>query len=259
MGWHKWTESSQGNTMEQYTTLVPLPQHQSSLEGSGDDLSVLVHLAEVRRLEALLQDAEGRSWQNNVRLLVFPERAEGNATEAFVENWIRDVLQPAGLSRVFVVERAHRALVAPPLLGSPPRAIIACLLNYKDLVCVLRAARKSDRAVFENCKISIYPDYTNKVQSSQKGFLEVKGKLRAMNIKYMSWGASPRTSGANGPDWRSCNNGQLEDAVAHVSAKDSAHRVEIQQDGTMAVVSTGLAGGVNGELDRGTERVPAQV
>ncbi|KAJ1218922.1 hypothetical protein NDU88_006493 [Pleurodeles waltl] len=46
-------------------------------------------------------------------------------------------------------------------------------------------ARESERAVFENCKISIYPDYTNKVQTPRKGFMELKAKLRAMNVTYM--------------------------------------------------------------------------
>ncbi|KAJ1153343.1 hypothetical protein NDU88_006104 [Pleurodeles waltl] len=139
----------------------------------------------VGRLEARLEDPEGRSGRNNVRLLGFLECAEGSAAEAFVKSWIRDVLQPTGLSRVFVVERAHRALIAPPRPGSPPRANIASLLNYKDRDCVLRAARESDKAIYENCKISIYPDYTNKVQSSRKRFMEVKANLCTMNIRYM--------------------------------------------------------------------------
>ncbi|KAJ1207863.1 hypothetical protein NDU88_003253 [Pleurodeles waltl] len=45
--------------------------------------------------------------------------------------------------RVFVVERAHKALVAPPRPGTPQRAIIARLLNYKDRYCILRAAQES--------------------------------------------------------------------------------------------------------------------
>ncbi|KAJ1177680.1 hypothetical protein NDU88_002932 [Pleurodeles waltl] len=57
-----------------------------------------------------------------------------------------------------------RAYVAPPRPGATRRAIVARLLNYRDYV--LRAARDSDKAVFENGKISIYPDYTNKVQNS---------------------------------------------------------------------------------------------
>ncbi|KAJ1213702.1 hypothetical protein NDU88_001334 [Pleurodeles waltl] len=183
MGHHNRTDASQGNSMEQYTTTVVLPQRAARLEVSGDTagmplnteqpsiaellaaiqgswvaleskietvavevnrlradlrkVSDKVKVAEgsitelqsevgmlrkqmvqatstVGRLEPRLEDAEGRSQLNNVRLLGFPECAEGSATESFVENWIRDVLQPTGLSRVFVVERAHRALVTPP-------------------------------------------------------------------------------------------------------------------------------------------------
>ncbi|KAJ1119771.1 hypothetical protein NDU88_007956 [Pleurodeles waltl] len=72
-------------------------------------------------MEVRLEDAEGRSRSNNVRLLGLPECAEGPTVEVFVERWIRDVLQPVGLSSVFVVERAHRALVAPLRPGAPLR------------------------------------------------------------------------------------------------------------------------------------------
>ncbi|KAJ1118061.1 hypothetical protein NDU88_006256 [Pleurodeles waltl] len=159
--------------------------------------------------------------------------------------------------------------------GAPLRAIIARLLNYKDRVCVLRAACESDKELDENCKISIYPDYTNKVQNSRKGFMEVKAKLRAMNISYMllypaclkvllggrshffdraeevwrwleMWdkvatgrtegtgGVTRRASGVESPDWRSHETGRL---------ADSCHRVEIQRDGTMAVVTAESVGG----------------
>ncbi|KAJ1207964.1 hypothetical protein NDU88_003354 [Pleurodeles waltl] len=233
MGRHKRTDASQGNTMEQYTTLVVLLQRVARLEVSGDNVGMPLNTEEpsrakllapiqgsrvalegkietvavevnllraglrkvaessiaelqtevgalrkqivqatstLRRLEAGLEDTERRSRQNNVRLLGFPECAEGSAMEFFVANWIRDVLQPTGLSRVFVVERAHRALVAPPRPGEPPRAIIARLQKYEDLDCVLRAIRDWDKALYKNCKISSCPDYTNNVQSSRKGF-----------------------------------------------------------------------------------------
>ncbi|KAJ1107423.1 hypothetical protein NDU88_004813 [Pleurodeles waltl] len=40
MGRHKQTDASQGNTMEQYTTPVPLPQGLDHLDGSGDSVRV---------------------------------------------------------------------------------------------------------------------------------------------------------------------------------------------------------------------------
>ncbi|KAJ1185767.1 hypothetical protein NDU88_002554 [Pleurodeles waltl] len=136
-----------------------------------------------RTFEAWIEDAEGKSRRNNVRLLDFPERAEGVSTEKFVENWIRSTLQPKGLSSLFTIDREHHALVAHPKPGAPPRAIIAHILNYK--VCVLPVARETNSACIENQKISIYPDYTSKVQTSRKGFMEVKVKLRTMGIRYM--------------------------------------------------------------------------
>ncbi|KAJ1197607.1 hypothetical protein NDU88_001463 [Pleurodeles waltl] len=172
--------------------------------------------------------------------------------EAFVENWISDVLQPVGLSRVFLVERARRALVVPPRPGAPPRAIIARLLNHRDRDCVLRAARHSDKAVFENGKISIYPDYTNIVQNSRKISLEVKAKLRAMNIRYMllyparlkaalgkptgTRRVVNRASGADGSDWRNREGEWMADSMDQGVVDVHAPRAKIQQDGTMAVV-----------------------
>ncbi|KAJ1092278.1 hypothetical protein NDU88_005389 [Pleurodeles waltl] len=159
MGRHRQSVASQGNTTEQYTTPMPLPQRQMQSGGPEDALGVPGTTGETSQAELLAAIQGSRV-----------------ALEGKIETW---------RWRVFVVERAHRASVAPHRPGAPPRAIIARLLNYKDRDCVLRAGRMSERAVFENCKISIYPDYTNKVQTSRKGFMEVKAKLRAMNVRYM--------------------------------------------------------------------------
>ncbi|KAJ1119544.1 hypothetical protein NDU88_007729 [Pleurodeles waltl] len=157
MGRHKLTDASQGNTMEQFTTPVPLPQSpvrsersrddmrapanpeepshvellaaiqgsRVALEGKIENVAVEVNLlwadlqkvsdkvkvvegsivepqtedgallkqmvqanSTVRWLEVRLQDTEGRSRQNNVRVLGFPESAGGFAAEALVESWI---------------------------------------------------------------------------------------------------------------------------------------------------------------------------
>ncbi|KAJ1130956.1 hypothetical protein NDU88_009300 [Pleurodeles waltl] len=241
----------------------------------------------VGTLEARLEDSQGRYRRKNMRLFGFLERAEGSMVEGFIEQWIRGILQPVGLSKVFVVEHTHRALVAPPLPGVPPRAIIARLLNYKDWDCILRSAHET-----ENCKISIYRDYTNKGQSSRKGFLEVKAKLRAMNIRYMllyqarlkvisggkpqffdhpeevliwleMWDkvgpgpsgrskvGSARTSGVGGTDWRRHGEGPLQ--VAAQRCDNSVSRIEIQQVGTMAVVDPEQAVELADSSDGGAE------
>ncbi|KAJ1092734.1 hypothetical protein NDU88_005844 [Pleurodeles waltl] len=53
MGWHKRTDASQGNTMEQYTTPVPLPQRPARSEGSGDDTRPPVNPEEPSHAELL--------------------------------------------------------------------------------------------------------------------------------------------------------------------------------------------------------------
>ncbi|KAJ1130617.1 hypothetical protein NDU88_008968 [Pleurodeles waltl] len=198
MGRHQQTAPLQGNTMEQYTTPMLLPQRQTrmgelgealdapatageptradllaairgtrvALEGKIEMVAVEVNLlradllkvsdkvkveegcivdlqtgvgtlrkqmakvtSTVGTLEARLEESEGRSRRKNVCLLGFPECAEGSTVESFVGQWIREVLQPEGLSRAFVVEHAHRALVARPRPGAPPMAITAHLLD----------------------------------------------------------------------------------------------------------------------------------
>ncbi|KAJ1137501.1 hypothetical protein NDU88_003899 [Pleurodeles waltl] len=228
-------DASQGNTMEQYTTSVAPPRRPVGLQ-------VVQPTSTVGLLEVRLEDAEGRYRRNNVRLLGFPERAEGSAVESFVESWIKDMLQLVGLTRVFLVERAHRALVALPQPGAPPRAIITRLLSYKDRDCILRTSLESEKAIYENCKISIYPDYTNKVQNSRKGFMETKAKLRAMNIRYMLlYPARLKVlSGANhtflsdlrkcGPGWR-CGTKWLLADWRDLEAPPNGHRAPEAQTG----------------------------
>ncbi|KAJ1127016.1 hypothetical protein NDU88_005422 [Pleurodeles waltl] len=241
MGRHRQTNVSQGNTMEQYTTVVPLPQRAArlggtdagqsgitpaeepsraeipatirgsrvALEGKIETVAVEVNLlrADLRkvsdkvkvaggslvelqmevgalrkqmaqasftvgRLEARLEDAEGRSRRNNIRLLGFPERAEGSAAETFVENWIKDVLQPVGLSRMFVQPEE-----------------------------VWRWLEMWDKA--------------------------------APGRPAGSGGVAHQASRADSPDWRIRGGGLTKDTVARGSVEDPALRIEIQQDGTM--------------------------
>ncbi|KAJ1136233.1 hypothetical protein NDU88_002650 [Pleurodeles waltl] len=133
-------------------------------------------------LEARVEDSEGRARSNNVRLLGFPEWAEGTRPEQFMEAWIRDTLKPVGLTPMFAIERAHRVSVALLWPGALTQAIIYYILNYKDRNSMLRAARDTDDTKFENHRISIYPDNTTKVQTARKTFLEVKAKLRLQDL-----------------------------------------------------------------------------
>ncbi|KAJ1091326.1 hypothetical protein NDU88_004453 [Pleurodeles waltl] len=64
-------------------------------------------------------------------------------------------------------------------------------------------------------------------------------------------------SGVDGPDWRTRGESQVEGTAEQVVDIDTDHRMESQQDGTMAVVTPELADGSRGALDHGAQRIPA--
>ncbi|KAJ1211147.1 hypothetical protein NDU88_006508 [Pleurodeles waltl] len=197
------------------------------VEGSNVDLQTEVstlrkQMAQVTSmvgmLEARLEDSEGRSRRNNRRLLGFPTRAEGSSAEGSVERWITDVLKPEALSRAFVVERAHRALVTPPRPGVPPRVIIARLLNYKN--------RDRGKAHFVEHPEEVWR------------WLEIWDKAgTGRSVK--STKRAARASGVDDMDWRKRQKSQTQ--ISAQRADISNGRVEIQQDGTMAVVVSDMA------------------
>ncbi|KAJ1206324.1 hypothetical protein NDU88_001731 [Pleurodeles waltl] len=221
MGWPKRTDRLQGNTMEQYTTPVPLPQPLARSGENGDNMRVPANPEEPSRAE-LLAAIQG--------------------------------------SRVALEGKIETVAVEVNLLRAE-------LWKVSDKV-----------KVAEGSIVEL------QTESSRKGFMEVKAKLRAMNVRYMLlysarlkvisggrshffnrpeevwrllemwdkavpgedreiWRRHFQASGAESPDWRSCEADQLVDAGTGGTAEDTSHRVEIQQDGTMVVVSTGLSGG----------------
>ena len=131
-----------------------------------------------------LEDLEGRSRRNNLRITGVPEKEEGRDVEAFVEKLINQGLQPRNLSEFFTIERAHRIPGRPPQPGGPPRTIIAKLLHYRDRDTILQAARVAPAVKINNAIIRFFPDFTMQVQQARREFLEVKAALRNEGLKY---------------------------------------------------------------------------
>ena len=136
-------------------------------------------------LEDRAEDAENRSRRNNLRLVGIPEGVDTQDLAQLIEDWFLSWVTGEALSKNFVVERAHRSLMARPPPGAPPRPIITRILNFRDRDMILRAARSSQDLQFQNSRIMIFPDYSRAVQMRRRSFEEVKQKLRAMNIQYM--------------------------------------------------------------------------
>ncbi|KAJ1107224.1 hypothetical protein NDU88_004617 [Pleurodeles waltl] len=253
MGPHRQTDVLQGNTMEQYTTVGPLPQRAARLGGTEEGQSGMLPAEELSQAEIL---------------------AAIQGSRVALEGKIETVVVEVNLLRADLRKVMDKVKVAG---GS-----------IVELQMEVGALRK---AVLENGKISIYPDYANKVKNSQKSFLEVKAKLRAMNVRYMllypvrlkalsggrshffeqpeevwrwleMWdkvtpsrltgtgGVAHRASRGDGPDWWICEGDLSKDTVARGLDVDPALRLEIQ-DWTMAAIPAGSVDGSGGrpELD----------
>ncbi|KAJ1207737.1 hypothetical protein NDU88_003127 [Pleurodeles waltl] len=61
------------------------------------------------KMEAWLEDAEGRSYRCNLRFLGFPEGAEGSKPEVFLDKWIVKALLSANLSTFLTLESMRRS------------------------------------------------------------------------------------------------------------------------------------------------------
>ena len=131
-----------------------------------------------------LDDLEGRSRRNNIRITGVPEKAEGRSADLFVEDLIKEGLRPHGLSNYFSVERAHRIPGFRPTVGAPPRTIIARIFNFRDRDLILQEASVAPPVKYENATIQFFPDFTLQVQKQRRSFLEIKRRLREQNYKY---------------------------------------------------------------------------
>lgn len=126
--------SEKVKTMETVTT--DLCQDSKTMQQQIKDLQAVS-----KAMESKLDDYEGRSRQNNLRILGVPERAEGPTPDLFVEGLITNHLQPKNVSNFFSVERAQHVPGGRPKPGAAPRPLLARLFNYRDRDMVLQTTR----------------------------------------------------------------------------------------------------------------------
>uniref|UniRef100_A0A803JV19 L1 transposable element RRM domain-containing protein n=1 Tax=Xenopus tropicalis TaxID=8364 RepID=A0A803JV19_XENTR len=148
---------------------------QQTLQNLGKD---------VQSCLAKTDDLENRLRRNNLRMVGFPERAEGTTPEEFVTTWLLSNFDRNKLSGAFAIERAHRVPAKPPPPGAPPRPLLARVLNAIDRDSILRMAREKSTLQYQASKISIYADFSSEVQKLRAKFQDAKRRLRAENIQY---------------------------------------------------------------------------
>ncbi|XP_069461306.1 uncharacterized protein [Ambystoma mexicanum] len=139
----------------------------------------------VGNLENRVEEAEGRARRNNLRIVELPEGMEGPDSTEYVETMLLQEITSGALTQGFSVQRAHRALMRKPPPATPPRPLIAKILNYRDREKILKFFRKGGTIERGPVKITAYPDYTLQVQRRRMNFGAVKRRLRETGYKYM--------------------------------------------------------------------------
>ena len=94
---------------------------------------------------------------------------------AFMEKWFTENL--SGQPPV-ILERAQRITGPARVPASSPRTFIVKFQNYRDKEHVWRASRAKGQLIYKNNGIRFLPDLSAEVYKQQRGFYEVRQKLR---------------------------------------------------------------------------------
>lgn len=134
----------------------------------------------IANLKDKADDLENRSRRSNIRIINVPEQAEGRDTVGFLEKFIPQILGNDNFTSPVTLERAHRI----GKKADRPRPLIAKFLNFRVKEKVLRLARSKGEIIYENKKISLYPDYSADLQRRRDEFRDVKRTLREKELEY---------------------------------------------------------------------------
>ncbi len=99
--------------LEQDNRISRLEKAVSSLKNENDALKLMV------------DDLEGRSRRNNIKIFGIPEQEEGNKSTEFIEALVPQLLGKENFQTPVIIDQAHRTLRPPPPDGAKPRAFIA--------------------------------------------------------------------------------------------------------------------------------------
>lgn len=159
-------------------------QRISDAEDNVNELLTKVSTLEntVKTLTDKVDDLECRSRRNNVRMVGLPEKAEGQDAAGFLERWLPGAL---GLEprEAPVIERAHRiGTISFNSNTGRPRTLIMKFLNFRDKERVLKAARIKGKILYDNEQVRFHPDLSAGVHKMQRGYDEVRRKLRDKGI-----------------------------------------------------------------------------
>ncbi|KAK7906782.1 hypothetical protein WMY93_015394 [Mugilogobius chulae] len=137
-------------------------------------------------LRKALQDMENRERRNNLRLMGVKEHAENGKPRELVRGIISEALG-INLSES-ELQRVHRTSGPLPNEDQPPRPFVMRFHSYLEKEKVLAAAIQRSRGrrgiMWNDCKISFFPDLTRDVVEKRKKFTDVRRKLHDLDIRF---------------------------------------------------------------------------
>lgn len=131
-----------------------------------------------------VQALENHSRRNNVRLVGLKETLGTNGT---LSECVKRILaEGLGIENdgEVEIERAHRQLAPMPNADQPPRPVLIRFLRQSARDKVVNIAKEKRGFVWENCRLSVFPDMSRELAQKRKAFTPVKRKLYELNIRY---------------------------------------------------------------------------
>lgn len=137
-------------------------------------------------LHYAVEDAANRDRRQNLRLIGLKEKLEGGKPSECVKTIIYEALgvELDGTQ----LQRVHRAQIAMPEEGRPPRPIIIRFLSFFERERVLAAAKQKyknkEDVMWRGCKLSFFPDMTRETAAKRRKFKDVRNRLHTLDVRF---------------------------------------------------------------------------
>lgn len=175
-------QSSQRELLEKVETVEErVLDHESRITCLEKAVSGLKDENNALRLK--VDDLEGRSRRNNIKIIGIPEQEEGGKPTEFIEALIPKLFGKDSFQSPVVIDRAHRTLRPPPTAGAKPRAIIARVHFYREKELILRL-RRERQLEYKGNKVLMFPDYTPEVMRQRREYTEAQRMLRELKVEH---------------------------------------------------------------------------
>lgn len=132
-----------------------------------------------RRLEV----AENQLRGANVRIVGFPDGAEGTDLLSFIEDWVPKILKINTEEDPIYVEQAYRIPAKKEFNREQRRTVVIKLSSERDHDRVLRAARLMKDIKFNENRVLFFPDLCPESQAKRRALNTIKKDLLEMNLE----------------------------------------------------------------------------